>query len=104
MHQHCAHMRMLGTVAPQVYVATSFAVRPASANSTAGRNEGLQLPASDGKVGSLQLVAGVGYLPAVQVCAHAAGSPKDGSDRLPDQLTSVQRMHLRSILSCMPSA
>lgn len=41
----------------EVYVATSFAVRPSN-NGTSGRNEGLALPASDGNVGSVQLVAG----------------------------------------------
>ncbi|KIZ04279.1 hypothetical protein MNEG_3680 [Monoraphidium neglectum] len=51
-----------------VYVATSFAVRPnATSNSTSTRQEGLALPKAENGTGSLDLLAGVGYLPAVQV-------------------------------------
>jgi len=50
----------------EVFVATSFAVKPGTNGSTSGRAEGLKLPNAIPGSGNLQLMAGVGYLPAIQ--------------------------------------
>ncbi len=60
---------------PDVWVATSFALRP-SGTGNSSRAEGLALPAADPGTGSVVLMAGVGSLPAIQVgscrsCLHA---------------------------------
>lgn len=57
---------VLGKQSP-VWIATSFAVRGSNSSSVANRVEGLALPAAESGSGSISLVAGVGYLPAVQV-------------------------------------
>lgn len=55
-------------VQSDVWVATSFAIRPNASNgAVASRQEGLLLPKAVNGSGSLDLVAGVGYLPAVKV-------------------------------------
>lgn len=58
----------------EVFVATSFAVRPPNASgaaATAGRAEGLALPRAEAGAGALELLAGVGYLPAVTATFEA---------------------------------
>lgn len=50
-----------------VWLATSFAVRGSNSSTVANRVEGLALPRADNGSGSVSLVAGVGYLPAIQV-------------------------------------
>jgi hypothetical protein len=57
---------LLTTVAKQVFVATSFALQPGT-NASAGQAEGLALPEADPGSGSVDLVAGVGNLPFLQV-------------------------------------
>jgi uncharacterized protein YfaS (alpha-2-macroglobulin family) len=57
---------VLGKQGP-VWIATSFAVRGSNSSSIANRVEGLALPRAENGSGSVSLVAGVGYLPAVQV-------------------------------------
>jgi hypothetical protein len=57
---------VLGKQGP-VWIATSFAVRGSNSSSVANRVEGLELPRAENGSGSVSLVAGVGYLPAVQV-------------------------------------
>lgn len=57
---------VLGKQGP-VWIATSFAVRGSNSSSVVNRVEGLALPAAENGSGSISLVAGVGYLPAVQV-------------------------------------
>eukprot|EP00879_Flechtneria_rotunda_P001797 GHRR01001961.1.p1 GENE.GHRR01001961.1~~GHRR01001961.1.p1 ORF type:complete len:2104 (+),score=689.06 GHRR01001961.1:216-6527(+) len=49
-----------------VWVATSFAVRGSNDSNRASRIEGLELPRAENGSGQLSLVAGVGYLPAIQ--------------------------------------
>lgn len=50
-----------------VTVATSFAVRGTSSNGTGSWQEGMVLPRAESSSGSLDLIAGVGSLPAIQV-------------------------------------
>jgi uncharacterized protein YfaS (alpha-2-macroglobulin family) len=57
---------VLGKQGP-VWIATSFAVRGSNSSTVANRVEGLALPRAENGSGSVSLVAGVGYLPAVQV-------------------------------------
>lgn len=55
----------------EVFVATSFALQGAAGGGTelgGGQVEGLDLPEADPGSGSVDLVAGVGYLPFLQVC------------------------------------
>ncbi|KAF6261957.1 hypothetical protein COO60DRAFT_1458856 [Scenedesmus sp. NREL 46B-D3] len=56
---------VLGKQGP-VWIATSFAVRGSNSSTIANRVEGLALPRAENGSGSVSLVAGVGYLPAIQ--------------------------------------
>ncbi|WIA22673.1 hypothetical protein OEZ86_009641 [Tetradesmus obliquus] len=56
---------VLGKQGP-VWIATSFAVRGSNSSTVANRVEGLVLPRAENGSGSVSLVTGVGYLPAVQ--------------------------------------
>ncbi|KAF8063719.1 hypothetical protein HT031_003574 [Scenedesmus sp. PABB004] len=56
---------VLGVQSP-VWLATSFAVAGSNVTGAASRVEGLALPAAEAGSGAISLVAGVGYLPAVQ--------------------------------------
>lgn len=58
---------VLGRQRP-VFVATSFALQPGAGGD--GQVDGLALPDADPGTGSIDLLAGVGNLPFLKVCAH----------------------------------
>jgi hypothetical protein len=54
-----------------VFIATSFALQAGSSvNGSSGRQEGLELPDATPGSGIVELLAGVGYLPAIKVCIY----------------------------------